>query len=282
MMWPPEKVKKSERALAEMGGDDAPHNNDSCLFRQQIRGGRTCQFFNSDPRAVELEYALLMNSGIQMYLNKCIAADAAVAKYTDQLLFNSRCGNHGSVGRLAELRADSIQRNLELLSGREGLNAISSYCKYFSYKADVWGNWRMLEAGKQRAALDIICVIQDLAYRLVYVLDQPKYELLQVAYVPEAGEGVYFDVDRVRQVATRLEAKREACSASVDVAFTAIWTHRLLHLGLGACRAAQHAICDMLASMRPTSIAVEKKHLLGQEAKPAKRGSAVSCDRLGI
>ena len=120
--------------------------------------------------------------------------------------------------------------------------------------------------------------MQDAFYRLCFKAAVPAYEVFEVCRVPDdAG----YDADRVKSIAKSIETRSEKCDDCVDKFFTMPWVWRLLHSGLQTRRDAHTCLCDVLASLRITSTLVEKKHPLGQEAKPKKRGVAIECDQLG-
>ena len=124
----------------------------------------------------------------------------------------------------------------------------------------------------------MILVQQDVSYRCIYKMDVPKYQILEVCRI---GSDDHFDENAVIHIAKRLQARRNACRHCVDGAWTDIWVTRLLMHGMQARRRAHNALCDAVGLMRASSNVVEKKHLIGQELKLAKRGSAITCDKLG-
>jgi hypothetical protein len=278
MLWPKEKVRRAMAEIDRLGGDEnAPINNDVLRFKTQIRGGRTVEFLEGDAEAFGVEHAIVLNCGVQFYLNKCFAADAAVSEYGLRLQMISASCTNSPDEHTQRLRAVCIERNLSIISGEAGLEVLAMYSQYFEYGADVWQEWRLTCDKRYAACLDMIVVMQDVSYRLVFKHDQPKHEIFGICRIPE---GVAYDAARVRQIAARLGGMHELCSLCVDKAFTLIWTHRLLEMGSAASRDAHTAMCDILALLRVTSTKVEKKHLLGQELKPAKRGACVECCQL--
>ena len=124
--------------------------------------------------------------------------------------------------------------------------------------------------------LDLICVMQDIAARLCR--DEPKYDILEVCLVPEED----FDIHRVQEIAGRTTLKEMNCKLCVDPFFASLWAKRLRNNVDPATKQAHSNICDIAASVRVTSSVVEKKHLLAQESKPAKRGRAITCNKLGL
>ena len=119
--------------------------------------------------------------------------------------------------------------------------------------------------------------MQDLALRTVIKCDLAKTEIFEVCTVPE---GIQFDEEAVHRVARRLEQQWVQCRDCVDVLFTRLWCHRLLHMGSGTCREAHSSLCDILALLRCTSMSVELKHLVGQGLKTKKEGAGATCDQV--
>ena len=138
----------------------------------------------------------------------------------------------------------------------------------------VWSEWRLDLQGRYNCCLDMIVIMQDIAYRLLFLFDQAKMELFEVCRVPE---GTAFDQIKVQQVVSTLLDRRQACDKCVDLVFTAAWAHRLANMGSVTCRRAHTSVCDTLALSRLTSVLVERKHLIGQELKPKKRGRGPTC-----
>ena len=276
-LWPAAKVRAAEAALeSSIDRDGAAANSNIVRYKQQMRGGKTVAFLESDPRALKLERLLVLNVGIQAYWNKCFAADAAASSYSKSLQFLSE-SDVGSGEDLRVARAQCISRNLHILSGSAGLEALALYSRFFFFSDAVWGDWRLDSAQRFDVCLDLICVMEDVAHRLVFKLGVPKLEIFEVCRIPE-GDG--FDETAVRAIATRLRVMSEQCDTCVDKVFTQLWVERLLNMGSNACRKAHSALCDVLATLRVTSTKVERKHLLGQESRPRKRGRAVECEQL--
>ena len=277
-LWPPERTKKSEAALTALGGEDsAPHNNDTSRFKQEVRGARTYEFLAADPQALLLERALVLNCGVQGYLNKCFKADATVTKYCEQLQVIPP--SHRQVSEeLLKLREECIKRNLSILSGDSGRDAISEYCTYFFFNSEVWECWRLDNYQRFASCLDLIVVMQDMFYRLIWRMDTPRNALLDVCNITE---GDMFDPQAVEGTAGDVWETLEACPDCVDSTFTRVWAYRLLHAGVVIMRKAHVALRDIVAVARICSNVVEKLHLVGQEARPRKRGVAVTCDNLG-
>ena len=206
---------------------------------------------------------VLLQSGVQHFLNKCFAADKAVSAYCLclQFLTAAKAKDAGSDPNLMTLRLECLHRNYEIISGNAGLEILEEHSKFFRYNADVWDGSRAGDNEKFKHCLDTVVVLQEVSYRLVFKCNQPKFDIFEVCLVPD---GEASDEEKVKSIARRLRAKRNACDGCVDIAFTDIWAYRLVEMGSVACREAHRALLDILAVMRVTSSKCERKHLEGQ------------------
>ena len=274
LLWPPSLVMRAEESLARACDDQAegPASNDKIIFKAQVRGGRSVKMMQDDPDAKQLEHGLVLQSGVQGYLNKCFAVDAKVSEYTYQLQFpqvgSASSRDHGS---LEELRRECMDRNLHILSGGAGNDVLAHYTKYFDYAGSIWDDWRMDASDKYNVCLDLICVIQDVEYRLVFKMNQPKLSLFEIC------KENTFDLAKARTIAERFLNKHCICKKCIDQTFTLIWAYIVCKMGAATARRAWDHICDLLAVLRVTSTKVERKHLVGQELRVKKRGSGKTC-----
>ena len=273
-IWPPSIVMRAEEELARICDDqgEGPASNDKIIFKSQVRGGRSVKMMQDDPDAKRLEHGLVLQSGIQAYLNKCFAVDAKVSEYTRQLQFPQASNAPEQDGHtLTKLRRECMDRNLHILSGGAGNDVLAHYTHYFNYVHSVWSDWRMDASDKYQVCLDLICVIQEAEYRLVFKMNSPKLCLFEVC------KNDTFDITTVRAIAERLLNKNATCKKCIDQTFTLIWLYRLCKMGTAAAHRAWEHLCDLLSVLRVTSTIVERKHLVGQELRVKKRGSGTTC-----
>ena len=279
MMWPSNVVKRAAEAIERLAADETNSlDNNRIRFKTQIRGGMCVEMMEHDKEAHQVEHALVLFSAIQVYLNKCFAADKVVSQYTQHLQFISEGCVDEPNADISSLRQSCVDRNLEIISGDAGLEILELYTKYFTYDADVWEDWRLGPEGKYNCCLDLICVMQDTAYRVMFKMNIPKLQIFEICRVPE---GEHFDSELVERAASCLRARRDACKDCVDQAFTHVWCVRLLDMGEAARRQAHRNLSDVLALLRVTSVKVERKHLIGQELRVKKRGTGTTCAQLG-
>ena len=135
----------------------------------------------------------------------------------------------------------------------------------------------MQTEGKYETCLDVICIQQEVKYRLVFKLQLAKLDVFQVCKIPE---GIDFSLDDVAGIADKILQSHSACGDCVDRAFAYVWAYRLKRMGEAMSRRAHTHLCDVLAALRVTSSNVERKHLIGQELKPKKRGAGPTCSQV--
>ena len=278
VLWPDAAVAKARQQLDSMD-PAAATSTDAVRYKSQVRGGLTVDFLRSDTDGIQVEKLILLQSAAQGFLNKCFSAEAAVTAYSDRLLYLPVNCRAAPDAELAAMRQKAIDKNLHILSGDAGMSLLSEYSRYFSFDSDVWKDWNIAESddAKFHMCLDLVVVTQDAYLRLVFKCDLPSIEIFEVCNV---GEGVDFNLEKVQAVARSLKAKYDLCSASVDRTFTLPWATRLLY-SPAMCRKAHTSLRNILSVLRVTSARVERKHLVGQELVPTKRGAALECSQLG-
>ena len=229
----------------------------------------------ADMDALDVEYCLCLNSGVQAYLNKCFAADGAVSEYLNQLKLIPCDSDVAASESILELRSKCMRLNLDILSGDAAEELLKTYSAYFDFEGDIWLEWRLGVDKRFKASLDVIVIMQDAAYRLIHKLDKPSMHLLEVCRLPEGS--IEHDI---QDIVLPIREKHNACNACVDKFFTHIWLARFLDMGSTTCMAAHKGLCDIVSILRVSTVLVEKKHLVGQELRPAKRGRGVAATSL--
>ena len=81
-------------------------------------------------------------------------------------------------------------------------------------------------------------------------------------------------LQQVRRNALRLFALFEETNDHADQVWTVPWCRRLSPESDEVVRRAKDALEDILATLPVSSACVERKHSVGQESKPRKRGRA--------
>ena len=76
---------------------------------------------------------------------------------------------------------------------------------------------------KYKLCLDIICVTQDIKYRLIYKLDVPKFQIFEVCRMPESA----LDITKAMAIGDEIIRKYNQCHSCVDKTFTLVWAWRL-------------------------------------------------------
>jgi len=121
-------------------------------------------------------------------------------------------------------------------------------------------------------ALSLCCVAGIEWRRLVFYFEQPKFR------IHEAVDDLRTPGEQ-RQVLDTLEEARIRCRRCVDRSFTQIWLRRFRNQALYL--RARRSLRIHVAATPPSSVSVEKKHLLGQENKKLKaRGRALTAMEL--
>ena len=232
-----------------------------------------------------LKRCLLYNVGVQHFLNLCFEADGLVTKYTSLL---SRVPNDLNtideamsllLAKAETLRNKCIKANLGILDGTAAEAVLSIYSAFFDFRSSSWEGWTIPD---QQQRFDICCdlipVMQDVFFRLIHRMQLPKIQILKACSV----DIDYADcnvLEELGNVVNPLLEKAAQCDECVDFTFTLPWAHRLS--SPGTAKQAWLALGDVLSLLRVASTLVEKKHLVGQEAKPRKRGVCISVDECG-
>ena len=86
-IWPDAVVKRAESGVQRIADTGANVSNDQLRYKQQIRGGKTVDFMRGDKKTLQIEGAIILNQGVQFYLNKCMKAEEVVTNYTKVLSF---------------------------------------------------------------------------------------------------------------------------------------------------------------------------------------------------
>ena len=278
-LFPKSVTRRSLEAVEALSATDAAAkmSNDQLRHKQNIRGGQTVDFMESDAGGRTLELALVLNTGVQHYLNKVYAADALVTKFMELLQRVPNESTAPPADIIKTTRQQCIDKNLELISGDAGRCLLEDYSAMFDFAAESWSAWRLNYDERFQSCLDMLCVMQDGFWRLVLKLDVAQLKLLDVGRITPG------DIEAVKAIALRVRQSGEQCLVArcLDAHVTLPWLSRLLDHGDSMTLAAHGALLDILASMRVGSPLVEKKHLHGQESKPAKRGVCIGCDTIG-
>ena len=284
LIWPPSQTRRSEAAIAALAERNDNLSNDALKHKTNIRGGRVVEWMEQDAEAIALERALILNVGVQTFLNKCFESDGLVTKYTNMLQRVPNSADRLDAAQAADLlsaRASCIKANWSILSGGAAKELLSEYSGFFNFQSSSWCGWRMVEDQRFTTCLDMLCVMQDAFYRLLHRLAVPQIDIFGVCSPDLGTDQSNIDMEAVLSIATRLRDKQLRCSECVDYAFTQPWVARLLDHGRVAAMQAWLTLGDVLSLLRVASTLVEKKHLVGQEAKPRKRGVCIAADEVG-
>ena len=246
-------------------------------------------WMQQDTNGDMLKRCLLYNAGVQHFLNLCFEADGLVTKYTNLLSQVPNELNTDTIddltrsllGKAATLRCRCIKANLDILDGTAAEKVLSIYSAFFDFCSSSWEGWTIPD---QQQRFDICCdlipVMQDVFFRLIHRAQVPKIQILSACSVDLDGDECN-GLAAIGSIVDPLLEKAAACDECVDFAFTLPWAHRLSGHGPGGAKQAWLALGDIVSLLRVAATLVEKKHLVGQEAKPRKRGVCIAADECG-
>ncbi|CAK0897756.1 unnamed protein product, partial [Prorocentrum cordatum] len=240
--------------------------------RQTVKAGMIIDYMTKDPLGLSHRKVLTLQGPMQVFLDYVFKCEAVTTKFTNQACAvpGASAAIDGSI--LSSVHAalmESCRYNLAVLSGSRGRKVIISQAA--AVRDFGHAMWDDIRRSCTRQGLFELCLLllrsMGVAWRrLVHYFGQPKFQLLQVC-----GDLVTdLEIDRI---VAPLREKKARCEKCLDP-FTDVWLSRLCD---EECRLkAQEALRLQIASTPVSSVAVEKKHLLGQEIrKPKSRGRAV-------
>ena len=259
-------------AAAMAAGQEPADGNEGRRLRlkRKARGGAVVKYFSEPDAKQKVETAVLMQQGLQHYLNCCLAAEADVFAYVECL----RTGE----GDYEKLRKTAIQRNLSLVSGEAAKDFIRSYCELiFDLDGRVWAQSSLDATKRFTVTSGMLMIVSEMWWRLVFCQSVPRNEIMLVARHPErsavAAEAIQHDIEPIKVA----YAKCELC---VEPHWAIPWCEEFSNADPLEVLNSHTAMCDIVATLPATSARVERKHLLGQEAKLGKRGRALSASQV--
>ena len=112
-IWPTHVTRRAEEGAQRLAVEGTTtKSNDQIRFKQQIRGGKTVEMLQQDKEGLRTERVLVLNTGVQWYLNHCFGADESVSKYSQCLEFLPPDAIGEPSQELLDMRADCVERNL--------------------------------------------------------------------------------------------------------------------------------------------------------------------------
>lgn len=207
--------------------------------------------------------AVVLNAPLQHFLNAAFEAENATTNY-QQALVKVTSQTNSMPESLLDLKRKATECNLGIISGQRGeavLKSMEQLCSDFN--SEGWQDLGLTHPEKFDMCGNIIVQICDAYVRLVLYYKQSKFEVFQVCRSAD------YCKDFVGQVTRNMVSRSEACPTCVDPFFGKQWLSRLQDVRTAS--KAHRTLCDMLPTLRVTSVRTEKKHLLGQETRLAKR-----------
>ena len=221
-LFPKEKTARSREAIAALSEEQLANlNNDQIRHKQNIRGGLAVEFLEEDVGGRLLERLMVLNTGVQHYLNKCLQADKLVTEYTAMLQRVPAGATARPTAELMEARKSCIRVNHEIISGDAAIVALSDYSEFFAGSDSAcWSGWRLDAEDRSKTCTHMICVMQDIAYRLIFKLDLDKYKIFDVAKIDDQVGDSFYDAQSVRAIAATSRQRAQTCGNCVDFSFT--------------------------------------------------------------
>ena len=280
-IFPKAKTRRSEEAIAALSQAQLMNmNNDQIRHKTNIRGGKVVEFMENDPNARMLEKLMVLNVGVQNYLNSCFHADQCVTALTELLQAVPNQSTAAPSAAVIDARSKAMHANLGIISGDAGRSLLSDYTRYLYFDSPDWAEWRLDSDEKFEVCKDMFIVMQDAFYRLIFSMDLPKLNILDVCRTSPDNDDATI-IDAAKSIAAALRHKGNRCPDCIDAVFTIPWVSRLLDFGDATTKKAYESLCMICSLLRVASTLVEKKHLVGQEAKPSKRGVCIAADEVG-
>ena len=274
--YPANVIKKAEEALAvfrlqageEGGADEAIRR----AHERNARGGLLVRWMLEHELGKDVKLAVFLCSPLQTFLNEGYANEGKVTTYRQHvtsLSSSSSLADQTDVAALDAMRTEAFKSNWYLLSGSAGHKVILKYSKMLTNFAGAGTPWRGLKTTRDEqhsCCPEILITMADTFKRLEHDLKVlPKLRIFEAVLEPGFVEMRGLVIDSMWQ-------KHESCDQCIDPYFTAPWLRRLRHRRHK--RRAHHIIRDVGSLLAVNSTAVERKHLLGQAAKPRKEGRA--------
>ena len=268
-MWTAQELDEAADALA-VGADDVDAIPHQTKIRAKARSVLRC--LESDPEARVLMRGVILTQPLQGNLNRVLAADESSSALT--ILETQALDPAGAEARALEC----LQRNFAFVSGANGRKIMQSYTEMISNQHDPrWQVSRMRAEDFLEYAFAATSPMVATWFRCVFYFQDARFEVFQAC---AAGGGRIFNFQeaRVRAVLQSLQDDW-SCHGCWDEAFAKEVVRILqssLHDGFLLLR-------GVLSHLRVGSGIVERRHLLGQELKPAKsRGVAVDARNLAM
>ena len=214
-MWPAKVIRHAERQAAEVGQANVPD-----AAKRAVRAASVITSFSNNLGGADNEAACLLNAPLQHYLNAAFAAEAATTIFVER---TCRTSTESTVEapETVEARADAKQKNLGIISGRRGEQAVREcFAMMKSYSTGAWAEVALPRHRKHALGCSLVRLITDAWWRLVFYYRQPKFEVFAACALEHQDQTL------AAQICTPLEQRGVACHMCLD-RFARIWIARL-------------------------------------------------------
>lgn len=183
-------------------------------LRQKVKGCQTALFFDKADEG--LDAAMLLNQPAQAFLNAPSAAEASTTAFVQAICATPKTvvPNY-DVHAVHALRANAMERNLELLNGTRIDKTLAQYFDMLnSYDASGWNGFCVSPGMRFDMCSSIVIGVCDLWRRLKFNLALSKDDVLGLGIEPESSG----KIDEVAD--TIAEKKGSALNASTHVSLS--------------------------------------------------------------
>jgi hypothetical protein len=246
---------------------------DVVAAKQTVKGKLVNMFIKDDAGGKMLFRALVLNTPVQAFLNNVFKAETARTNFVNRTLLEPAAATSMPVDMLV-LQRDVASQHASFISGRAGRIVVQAFidtAQDFCHPL-----WSRLNLDRQEHFASALSCLRGsgVAYRrLVFYFEQPKFVIL-------ASACHELEEDAATEICNELRRKRETCNGCIDD-FTGVWLDRLSDASAPLRKRARLSLQCKLAVTPMSSVAVERKHLLGQECRrPRSRGVALSAGEL--
>ena len=155
-LYPAADVDKAATELANLTSTD---NDTSLKLKLRIRGGTVAAHLEKNPRGKDLEVIIILNVGLQGYLNLCFKPEEKVSEYTDLLQCVGEAYEEQSA-ELIKLRSECSTLNFRISAGAGGIEVLERFTRFVDteWNSGDWSEWNLDYDEKSRVCLDMIAV----------------------------------------------------------------------------------------------------------------------------
>ena len=258
--WSQRQIRDAQREV-EAG---AAAGQDCVASKRIVKAGLVISYMRSDPHGKTLLRFLIIQHPLQRYLNAIFEAEAHTSAFVSAI---EDVPDDPHVVETAEYNdkfQNALNSNLVIFSGKKIEAVIDNYFELISdFQNQRWQglNWQREE--QFNMSLRCLCAIGVAWRRGPFYFSQPKFQVLAAA---RRG------VDDLGPMIANLRLRTDNCRDCIG-SFATVWLSRLEDPRKAVRERAVACLQVLVASTPASSVAVEQKHLIGQEcSKTRSRG----------